>query len=101
MDAAPPHQRTASERTELLTTLQVVADLVEMIEPEKVAGFSVLGDSVRIQPSDLGEGAGIAALLGLQSAYDVHTTLPEFTDWSGQVRGLEVHVRGALRRRAA
>lgn len=94
-------QRTEKDTTELPTALHVVAGLVELVGADRVAGCSVHTGSIRIQPSDLREGEEIASLLGLHSALDHHMALPGFTDWSGDVRGYEVHVRGHLRERTA
>ncbi|WP_454859601.1 hypothetical protein [Promicromonospora soli] len=101
MDAVPSPKRTATDLTDLPKALSVVTELVVLIGPEKVAGCTVHSGAIRIEPSELGHGEGIAALLGLHSVLDHHTTSPGFTDWSGLVSGVEVHVRGALHRRVA
>jgi hypothetical protein len=81
--------------------LHMLAELFSDLGPDRVAGMSVHYGNVRIQPSELTDGEAIARSLGLDSAWDNHAVIPAFTDWSGDVNGVEVHVHGALRGRAS
>ncbi|MFD2791942.1 hypothetical protein ACFS27_00095 [Promicromonospora vindobonensis] len=98
MEAALSHQQTL---VGLSTALDVVVELVDLVGAEKVAGCVVRPDNIHIQPSELQDGDEIAQRLGLHSTLDSYSSTPGFTDWCGQVKGVEVHVRSALRRTTA
>jgi hypothetical protein len=77
--------------------LQAVDQILEAAHVEHVAGLSIRGDLLAIQPSRLADGEDIARALGLTAALDHIHAEPPITDWTGDVAGLEVHVRAALR----
>jgi hypothetical protein len=85
----------------LSTVLDVVVELVDLVGAEKVARCVIRPDNIHIQPSELEDGGEMAQRLGLRSTLDNYSSTPGFTDWCGQVKGVEVHVRSALRRTTA
>jgi hypothetical protein len=80
--------------------LHAVDQILEAAHLERVATLSITGSSVAIQPSRLADGEDIARALGLTPSLDHAQALPPITDWTGDVAGLEVHVRAAMRPRA-
>lgn len=74
----------------------VLAELVEALGEDRIAGLTLMRGSVRIEPSQLSDGAAIARELGLASSLDQRLTTPAVTDWSGTVAGLECHVRSLM-----
>ncbi|MFC8796938.1 hypothetical protein ACFT2C_04350 [Promicromonospora sp. NPDC057138] len=95
--AFPEHLTVEPGAIAIREVLQAVAQILELGNIERVASLSIKGDSVAIQPSKLDDGEHIARALGMTAALDHPTALPPITDWSGDVAGLEVHVRAALR----
>lgn len=80
----------------LRDAIRTVLQIVDRAGDDKIARVAVGRQTVSIQPSDLDQGAAIAQELGLTSTADYPMAIPGFTDFSGDVGPLEVHVRGAL-----
>lgn len=84
----------------MMDAVATVLEILERVGAEKIALVTVGRQMLSIQPSQLDEGESIARALQLTGAHDYPTAVPAFTDFSGNVGVLEVHVRGALHRSA-
>lgn len=84
----------------LARVLDMVVETLAMVDPERIAQVTLTRRHISLQPADLSDGERIAAMLGCDVPLDHRMITPGFTDWSGEVGGLEVHVRGTLRRPA-
>ncbi|MCF4122063.1 hypothetical protein L1785_13855 [Antribacter sp. KLBMP9083] len=82
----------------LARTFGVVVEAVSKIGLERIGSITLTPDRISLVPRHLTEGEEIAKALGCNSPLDHHILTPGFTDWTGQVSGLEVHVRATLRR---
>lgn len=78
----------------------VVVQTLAMIGEERIAAVQYTRDRISLEPKHLAEGEEIARTLGCTSPLDHRILTPGFTDWTGEVEGLEVHVRATLRRPA-
>jgi hypothetical protein len=71
----------------------VLAEILEALGEDRIAGLTILRGAVRIEPSSLSDGEVIARELGLTDGVVQHLATPAIKDWSGTVAGLECHVR--------
>ncbi|MBL0886201.1 hypothetical protein [Myceligenerans indicum] len=82
----------------LARTLGVVMETLAAVGLERIGSVTLTPHRISLEPRDLAEGEQIARTLGCTLPMDHRMLTPGFTDWSGQVAGLEVHVRSVLRR---
>jgi hypothetical protein len=82
----------------LARVLSVAAEALTTVGPEQIAQVTLTHGRICLQPADLSAGERIATMLGCDVPLDHRMISPGFTDWSGEREGLEIHVRGTLRR---
>lgn len=73
------------------------SELLAEVGDARVKWVEVFRDHLVVHPARLGEGADIAAQLGITVATDYPATQPGFTIWTGRWRGMEMYVYGELR----
>ncbi|GAB4084025.1 hypothetical protein GCM10028784_06550 [Myceligenerans cantabricum] len=82
----------------LARTFGVVIETLAAVGLERIGSVTLTPHRISLEPRDLAEGEQIAQALGCNLPMDHRMLTPGFTDWSGEVARLEVHVRSALRR---
>lgn len=90
--------KQAGHPTDMRGGLSAASRILERIGADRIELVTVTGNRVSLQPANLREGEQIARMLGLNVPMDHRMFVPGYTLWSGEVDGLEVQVRAALRR---
>lgn len=82
----------------LARTFGVVIETLAQVGLDRIGSVTLTPHRISLEPRDLAEGEQIARTLGCALPMDHRILTPGFTDWSGEVAGLKVHVRSVLRR---
>lgn len=84
----------------LTRTIGIAVAALATVGLDRIGAITLTPYRMSLEPKNLADGEDIARALGCTSALDHHILTPGFTDWTGQLSDLEVHVRATLRRPA-
>jgi hypothetical protein len=90
-------QRTAPTPERLDHAMDIARGITAAVGTERIELVTLTRDRICLQPTAMDDGEQIAHTIGCDLPIDHRMFVPGHTLWTGDIDGLEVQVRSALR----
>lgn len=92
-----PDDRAFAAMDRLMFAIAAATDALRTVGPDQVEILTLTRGRICIQPVEIDQGEQLARTLGCEFPLDHRMFVPGHTLWTGELDGLEVQVRSALR----